>query len=66
MLTPGRDPIYGPRVKIWTNLNLHVLRMLYTKYWSSRSCTCSSQEEDVGIHTLYNYKHMLNFELWMW
>jgi len=41
---PGHDPIYDPRVMIWTNLNPHVLRMLHMKYPSSG--TYSSQEED--------------------
>jgi len=31
-LTPRRGPIYGPRVMIWRNLHLHVLRMLHIKY----------------------------------
>jgi len=39
------DPIYGARVMILTNLNIHILRMFYMKYQSSG--TYSSQEENV-------------------
>jgi len=57
-LTPGHDPIYDPRVIIWTNLNTHVLRMLRMKYQSSG--TYSSQEE----HFWSNFPFLVYVKIW--
>lgn len=61
----GLKPFMTLGSMIWTNMNIHVLRMLHVKYQNSG--THGSQEEDFWSHfPIYICKFMFNFDPWAW